>query len=141
LVEIMIVVTIIGLLAALALPAFTRVRQAARQTAFINDLRTGRTAFETFALEQGAWPPDGIAGIPAIMNDVLLPERWSLPTPIGGFWDWDFNQFGFVAGLSVRNPTVSNSEMQQIDAKIDDGNLTTGVFQQRSNGFIYVLER
>lgn len=140
LVEIMIVVVIIGLLAAIAVPAFIRSRQASRQTAFINDLRIGRDAFETYAMENGSWPPDGVAGIPAEMNDVLTPARWTASTPIGGLWDWDFNQFGFTAGLSVRQPLVDDVEMAMIDAKIDDGNLTTGLFQRRSQGFIYVLE-
>ncbi|HZP61742.1 MAG TPA: prepilin-type N-terminal cleavage/methylation domain-containing protein, partial [Opitutaceae bacterium] len=39
LVEIMVVTVIIGLLAALAVPAFNKVRQAARQRAITNNLR------------------------------------------------------------------------------------------------------
>ena len=140
LVEIMIVVVIIGLLAALAIPALARSRAASRRTAFINDLRIGRDAFEVYALENGTWPPDGVASIPAVMNDVLTPARWSLPTPIGGTWDWDNDQFGFKAGLSVRGPNLSNAEMALIDASIDDGVLTTGIFQERTGGYIYVLE-
>lgn len=140
LVEIMIVVVIIGLLAALAVPALQRVRLASRQAAFLNDLRIGKDAFETYALEHGGWPPDGIAGIPPEMDDYLPPARWSGTTPIGGRWDWDFDQYGVRAGLSVRLPFQTDAEMARIDAKIDDGNLDTGQFRRRTGGFIYVLE-
>jgi type IV pilus assembly protein PilA len=47
LVEIMIVVVIIGLLAALAIPAFQRVQRATRDNRFMSDLRTLAQAFET----------------------------------------------------------------------------------------------
>ena len=136
----MVVVTIIGLLAALAIPALARSRAASRRTAFINDLRIGRDAFEVYALENGAWPPDGLSAIPDEMNTLLPPARWSQSTPIGGTWDWDNDQYGFRAGLSVLAPNLTDAEMAIIDAAIDDGDLTTGVFQQRSGGFISVLE-
>jgi prepilin-type N-terminal cleavage/methylation domain-containing protein len=54
LVEIMIVVVIIGLLAAMAIPALKRVQQAARNNRFINDLRGFTQSFEQHALENGA---------------------------------------------------------------------------------------
>lgn len=136
----MIVVVIIGLLAALAIPALQRTRLASRQTAFLNDLRIGKDAFEQFALEYGAWPPDGIAGIPLEMDDYLPATLWSGRTPIGGRWDWDFDVFGVRAGLSVLLPIQTDEEMMLIDAKIDDGNLSSGNFRQRNEGFIYILE-
>lgn len=136
----MIVVVIIGLLAAIAIPAFSRVRESARHTAFINDLRIGRDAFEAYSLENGRWPPDGIGAIPPEMASVLTPSRWSQPTPIGGNWDWDFQRYGVEAGLSVHRPTASPAEMAMIDARIDDGDLTTGVFRQRTDGYIFVLQ-
>jgi prepilin-type N-terminal cleavage/methylation domain-containing protein len=51
LVEIMIVVAIIGLLAAIAIPNFVRARQTAQQNACINNLRQIDGAKEQFALE------------------------------------------------------------------------------------------
>lgn len=54
LVEIMIVVVIIGLLAAMAIPAFQRVRQNARESAITNNLRQLAAGAEQYFLETGA---------------------------------------------------------------------------------------
>jgi type IV pilus assembly protein PilA len=53
LVEIMIVVVIIGLLAAMAIPAFSKVRASARQKAITNNLRQIGSAAQQYMLEQG----------------------------------------------------------------------------------------
>lgn len=52
LVEIMIVVVIIGLLAAMAIPAFQKVRQNSRRGALINDARQIGSAAQQYMLEQ-----------------------------------------------------------------------------------------
>jgi len=51
LVEIMIVVAIIGLLAAIAIPNFVRARQTSQQNACINNLRQIDAAKEQYAIE------------------------------------------------------------------------------------------
>lgn len=53
LVEIMIVVVIIGLLAAMAVPAFNKVREEARRKAIINNLRQVASAGQQYILENG----------------------------------------------------------------------------------------
>ena len=52
LVEIMIVVAIIGLLAAIAIPNFVKARTTAQQTGCINNLRQMDGAVQTLALEK-----------------------------------------------------------------------------------------
>ncbi len=137
----MIVVAVIGILAALALPAFKRVRDTARSRRFISDLRTFSQAFETYALEKGAWPPDATEGvIPTGMAGRLRAGDWQAINSIGGQWDWDCQQFGYTAGISCYQPTFSLAQMQEIDRLIDDGNLSTGNFRARSNGYIWILE-
>ncbi len=53
LVEIMIVVVIIGLLAALAIPAFSKARQVTREKAITNNLRQIAAAAQQYLLEHG----------------------------------------------------------------------------------------
>jgi len=54
LVEIMIVVVIIGLLAAMAIPAFNKVRATSQNKAVTNNLRQFASAAQQFMLDQGA---------------------------------------------------------------------------------------
>src|ERR1044072_8475196 len=54
LVEIMIVVAIIGLLAAIAIPNFIKARETARKNTCINNLRLIDGAIQQWALEAGA---------------------------------------------------------------------------------------
>jgi type IV pilus assembly protein PilA len=53
LVEIMIVVVIIGLLAAMAIPAFQKVRASSQEKAIINNLRQISSAAQQYFLENG----------------------------------------------------------------------------------------
>ena len=53
LVEIMIVVVIIGLLAAMAIPAFQKVRASSQDKAVLNNLRQLGSAADQYFLEQG----------------------------------------------------------------------------------------
>jgi len=53
LVEIMIVVVIIGLLAAMAIPAFQKVRASAQEKAVLNNLRQLSAAADQYYLENG----------------------------------------------------------------------------------------
>nr|MBA3274078.1 type II secretion system protein [Chthoniobacterales bacterium] len=58
LVEIMIVVSIIALLAAVAIPAFMRARQRTQNVKFINALRIASGAIEQYAIEHSSYPVD-----------------------------------------------------------------------------------
>lgn len=53
LVEIMIVVVIIGLLAAMAIPAFQKVRQTSQEKAITNNLRQFASAAQQYMLDEG----------------------------------------------------------------------------------------
>jgi prepilin-type N-terminal cleavage/methylation domain-containing protein len=141
LVEIALVIIIIGLVATLAMPAIMASRENARGARFINDLRQGRAAFEIFALENGNYPDDDFPGsIPAGMEGYLRYVKWTEETAIGGQWDWDYDAWGCLAGISVYGPTVSEKLLRRIDERIDDGDLETGGFHSRDNGYIYVIE-
>lgn len=135
LVELMIVVGIICLLALIALPGFLRARQRAQNTKFINALRVATGAFDTYAIEHNNYPADVTRGVvpPGMSSYFNSGFDWTAPTPIGGNWDWDKDVFGFKAGISVVSPTISVQQMMEIDAAIDDGILTSGHFQDKSN--------
>jgi len=80
LVEIMIVVAIIGLLAAIAIPNFVRARQTSQANACINNLRQIDGAAQQWALETKQAPDVsyGIADISSYLkNSVICPAAGS----------------------------------------------------------------
>ncbi len=94
LVEIMIVVAIIGLLAAIAIPNFVKARETAQKNACIANLKQVQGAIQVWALDTGAasaatpsavtvladyikkWPSCGTAAyaIPAVNADPVCPN-------------------------------------------------------------------
>ncbi len=87
LVEIMIVVVIIGLLAAIAIPAFQRVQRSAVSKRYFNDARQIRDAAERYALENGTFPPNGIGAIHPNLQGYVPANLFTATTPLGGVWD------------------------------------------------------
>ena len=143
LVEIMIVVVIIGLLAALAIPAMGRVQRAAKINRIVNDIRVFAQAFETYATQNPTWPANASAGaVPAGMSSAdFKVSVWQATTAIGGRWNWDRNISGFSAGISISAFTVNDAQLIAIDAKLDDGDLATGNFRKvQVNRVMYILE-
>jgi hypothetical protein len=74
------------------------------------------------------------------MEDYLWRFPWTSVNTLGGLWDWDYKQFGCTAGVSVYQPTAPRAQLEALDRIIDDGNLATGMFRERSAGFIAVIE-
>jgi prepilin-type N-terminal cleavage/methylation domain-containing protein len=141
LVEIMIVTVIIGMLALLGMPALQKTRLASQNSRFISDLRVFAQAFESYSVLNGGWPPNSGSGIvPAGMTDEIRRTNWAIPNSIGGLWNWDNNNFGIVAGISTTGVTATDAQMVAIDRRIDDGDLTTGLFQKIGTRFTYILE-
>ena len=141
LVEIMIVVVIIGLLVALALPAFSFVRERTIANRVGSDLRTFANGFEIYGAENGGFPDDlGPGVLPNEMRGYINESVFESETPAGGRYDWDNGQFGYRAGVSVWNPTVDDDVMLKLDRAIDDGVLSSGIFRSRAGGFIYIIE-
>src|SRR5450756_910245 len=85
LVEIMIVVAIIGLLAAIAIPNFVKARATSQMNACINNLRQIDAAANEFALEKGKKTDDGITMTTDLTPYIKLNSASSIPPcPAGG---------------------------------------------------------
>jgi prepilin-type N-terminal cleavage/methylation domain-containing protein len=84
LVEIMIVVAIIGLLAAIAIPNFVKARSTSQANACINNLRQLQAAVDQMAIERGL-STGSVYSFPAdITGYVKLVNGWIPPCPAGG---------------------------------------------------------
>jgi prepilin-type N-terminal cleavage/methylation domain-containing protein len=85
LVEIMIVVTIIGILAAIGIPSFVKARSRSQATACINNLRQIEAAVQQFAIEKGKRVGDVVNYPDDITAYIKLNSENSIPPcPAGG---------------------------------------------------------
>src|SRR6516162_3290823 len=85
LVEIMIVVAIIGLLAAIAIPNFIKARATSQQNACINNLRQIDAAINEWALENGQNNGASVGGVATVSVYIKLNAANSVPgCPAGG---------------------------------------------------------
>jgi type II secretory pathway pseudopilin PulG len=142
----MVVVVIIGLLAALAIPAFQRAQRASQNARTVNDFRIFVQAFEVYNTQHGEWPPNAGAGvIPTGMNRDFKEDTWKQnPNTIGGRWNWDVDRAEFKAGVSISGFTITDAQLLEIDVKLDDGNLASGFFRKISDSpsrVSYILEQ
>lgn len=139
LVEIMVLVLLIGLLAAMAIPAFLSTRNHSQATAIANSFRIYSAAFQIHASEKGMWPPDATPGKVPVGMENQLP-RWTERSLGNGRWDWDQDAVGVTAGVSLVQSRITRGVGQMIDQILDDGNLSTGGFIYNGNRYIYILE-
>ena len=80
----MIVVAIIGLLAAIAIPNFVKARTTAQATGCINNLRQIDGAIQTWALEAHKAPNDSVA-LDDVKPYIKLDSNGNIPAcPAGG---------------------------------------------------------
>jgi general secretion pathway protein G len=88
LVEIMIIVAIIGLLAAIAIPNFVKARATTQANACINNLRQIDSAASQFAIEQNKKTGDGVNYPDDLTPYIKLNASSSIPPcPAGGSYD------------------------------------------------------
>ncbi len=144
LVEILIVVVILGIMAAIVVPQFAGTTRDAQIGAFISSLKTYTGAAEYYSVREGSYPVDGSSGaVPAGFEDYIDADEWTAGTPMGGVWDTEFNELGIIAAIGVHfndgdNP--GDAVMLLVDERFDNGDLATGSFQKLSGDrYYYVL--
>lgn len=151
LVEIMVVVVIIGLLAAMSMPAYRRITMRSKTAALVSDLRSYSTAFITSNLQNGRWPDNALtAQVPTGMTGALA-QGFTAKSPIGGFykWNYDVSADGITAKAAIIIETANGSPVsddaglrEMIDREMDDGVLNTGNVQVGStNSLVFIIEK
>ena len=133
LMEILIVVVILAILAAIVIPSFASATEDTRRTAFIQDLRAFEGAIMRYQVDHGEFPLDGGSGtVPSGLEPYVQQGKWEGGTPIGGVWDNETDDI-LTAGMGVHfngtGETRDSSYMEDIDLIIDDGDLSVGSFR------------
>jgi prepilin-type N-terminal cleavage/methylation domain-containing protein len=146
LIELLVVVAIIGIIAAIATAAFHSQIDKARVAAVAADLKTFHTGFLSYATDNDQFPPDSHLNPPyhlppgAGMEDYLPVHRWADETPLGGNYNWEGPNNYPYAGISLYEATAPASVMAMLDDKIDDGDLSQGLFRLTPNSrYTYIL--
>jgi prepilin-type N-terminal cleavage/methylation domain-containing protein len=143
LVEILIVVVILGILAAIVVPQFANASQDAKVVAFTTSVRTFADAAVLYQNTTGLYLEDsGTGDLPSGWEPYVNEDEWTNGTPIGGEWDFEFQSFGITSAFGVDfgadNP--GDAFMILIDQGFDDGDLATGAFRKIDNDrYYYVL--
>ena len=153
LVELMVVVLIISMLMALAVPSYQRVQKKAKAAALVNDMRVFTAVLQAYAHENGGWPAETPAGTvpPGITTQELKSDVWTHVTPVGGKFDWEYTQIHngvrYRAAIAITDgdelPLLVDLELFRLmDEALDDGNLNTGSFRLGENNCpLYILEQ
>ncbi|MDP0499486.1 MAG: prepilin-type N-terminal cleavage/methylation domain-containing protein [Verrucomicrobiota bacterium JB022] len=141
LLELMVVVVIIGLLAAIAVPTFRALRATTHASTTAKEFRTFVGLFEHYAFDNRGWPDDTTPGVtPTGMEGYFVSDSFTGTTKIGGNWDWQLDQNGIHAALAITDPTISEEFQVKIDQLLDDGDLSTGIFQKLGTSLTYIIE-
>lgn len=145
LVEILIVVVILGILAAIVIPKFANATSESSKSVFAANLRSFVEATSYYQFENGEYPEDGSSGaMPTGFEAYVDSKDWVNGTPIGGVWDTEADDLGgvkFAVGVHFDGTGVTrdDSYMLEIDRQIDDGDLETGSFQKLADQRYYSI--
>lgn len=151
LVEVMVVVVIIGFLAAAGLPSYRHLTMRSKVTALENDLRQFSTAIQTYATQNGHWPADGDPQVVPPQLVDALSTNFTRTTPIGGVYKWNFEvpadgvtaKAALIVQTASGNPVSDDEDLfLMIDRQMDDGVLETGNIQVGStNSLVFIIEK
>ena len=134
LLELLVVVSIIGILATAALPRYNEHKQKAKISRVASELRSFASAFEAYFVDNEDYPPDNVEAVPNGMEGLLPNYSWSNETAIGGRYNWDGPDNHSYAGISISSVTLESDVIQTLDRMLDDGITTTGRFRVMGNG-------
>ncbi len=146
LVEILIVVIILGILAALVIPSMAASTDEAQQQVFIDSLKSYAQATWVYMNQTGEYLEDSSSGdCPAGWETYVHEGRWTAGTPIGGVWDFELDSHGIKSAFGVHFDNAASRKddtfMLQIDSKFDNGDLSTGIFRKiAADRYYYILE-
>ena len=140
-IEIMLVAVIVAILAALAIPAFQKIREHSNVSKFASDLRILSGQFEGYHFSNARWPVSTDPGeLPPEMEGYVSDRVFSQPNAVGGQWMWyDDDETGI--GVSYGGTDRELVLYRSIAERIDDGDLFTGRFKLvDANTVVWILD-
>lgn len=146
-VEMVIVVIVVGILAAMTVPKFVMARNESAAAATVEDLKNIETALGMYKAQTGAWPKD-VNRTQAVKE--LTPyfpggvNPFEKDCPIGGVYDYEGPPAWNPPHISIRksgSKVYTESDALLVDKHFDDGNLKTGLFRKSgSSRLTYAID-
>ena len=145
LVELLIVVAILGIIAAIVLPTIRDVREQARREAFAANLRDLAGVAKLYFEDWHALPPQG-AGAAVPPELLRAAGRGDFPsrTPIGGYWHLGHFAAADRWGVGVWWDGDAEQDVrrlaQSVDAEFDDGRPDAGRFLFDGGRYYWMID-
>ncbi len=133
LIELLIVVAIIAILAAIAVPNFLEAQTRAKTAAVLSDMRSVKTALESYQVDYATYPPiagneDNVMNMGGMMRMPFLPV--SLTTPISYMSSIPLDPFNPLnmadhdhSFIYISNGNFSDAVLQQYRANVESKNV------------------
>ena len=123
LVELLMAVSIVGILAGLAIPNMRNMTFRARATTVAADIEVVRVATLQYNADRNAWPPDAVAGVvPPLLNG-FLPDGFSFD---GNGYQLDYENLSFPLGLPG---DPSTTQLIAVAVTAPDTNLSNAIVE------------
>ena len=135
LVEILIVVVIIGILAAIVVPQFSSMTEESRRAAFAGSMKHMTDSMLMYYTRTLDFPEDAASGrLPPSLIGYMRISEFEKDTPVGGVWDVERDEASIISAVGVHfnDPFTRRDDaaMAEIDAIFDDGDVETGAFRR-----------
>lgn len=137
LIELMIVLAILGLLAALGLPRYRDMKRRAIAAAVASDLNTVRIAAYAYYADNNTYPPDGTVGAPPAAMIPYLPKNFTFDN---GSYTLDYDVWPSPSNPSqlVVAVTVTSGDQELVNM-VARNNPAGGVGLNVGNAFTYIF--
>ena len=135
-VEILIIVAILGILAAMVIPQYQNTSDTAMINATIKDFRTFETAINVYAVKQNGVLPNGGSELQKQIGEYLPSGGLNATPGIGGqytFYSWSGTNSAAVSVAGSPNVGL----LSRIDDDLDDGITSTGRVRITSDNEVF----
>jgi len=137
LIELMTVMAVIGLLAAIGIPRYRDMKRRAFAAAIASDFNTVRIAAYNYYADNSTYPPDGSAGAPPAVMIPYLPQNFTFDN--GNYtldydvWPSPLNPTQLIVGVTV------TSGDQQLVNMVARNIAAGGMGLNVGNGYTYIF--
>ena len=135
LIELLVTMSIIAILAAVAMPNFRNAVVHARAVDVAGDLEVVRVATVSYNAEEHAWPADATLGIVPTELNTLLPELFSFQ---GDGYELKFENYALSGGLPF---DPSTTQLIAVSVTADDDSLSNAIVSLLRSSLVFSVGR